>query len=315
MSVSIEGKLACVLLLFLLLAGCGPAATLAPPPPTVTPVPPTAAPPPLTPTFTPLPSTGTPAPPTATPATPTATPIAASTFDGVRITYVFNAGFLVTVGDKRVLIDAIYDGYPEGTLKPILQSQPPFDRVDLILATHEHLDHFSPALVRQYMLANPNAIFASTRGAATQLLALGDDLTGRVISIDIAPGESREIQVNGIAVQAIYLSHGLPRFLNLGFVVTVGDVALFHTGDAEAVDVGYLQSYGLPDKQLDIAFVPQFFFMEEAYYAPMLEGIQAHYLIPIHFIGRFSPPARFESLFPDFYIFGDSYESWVLPPP
>jgi len=227
---------------------------------------------------------------------------------------VFNAGFLITIGDKRILIDAIYDGYPEGTLKPILRSQPPFDRVDLILATHEHVDHFSPGLVRQYMLANPNTVFASTQGAASQLLALGDDLTGRVISIDIAPGESREIQVNGIAVQAIYLSHGIPRLLNLGFVITIGDIALFHTGDAEAVDVGYLQSYGLPDKQLDIAFVPQFFFMEEAYYAPMLEGIQARYLIPIHFIGRFSPPARFESLFPNFYIFGNSYESWVLPP-
>ena len=315
MSVSIEGKLACVLLLFLLLAGCGPAATLAPPPPTVTPVPPTAAPPPLTPTFTPLPSTGTPAPPTATPATPTATPVAASTFDGVRVTYLFNAGFLITVGDKRILIDAIYEGYPEGVLKPILQSQPPFDGVDLILATHEHVDHFSPALVRQYMLANPNAVFASTRGAAGQLLALGGDLSGRVISIDIAPGESSEFQVDGITVQAVYLSHGLPRLLNLGLVVAIGDIALFHTGDVDVVDLAYLQSYCLPDKQLDIAFVPYFYFTEDAYYPLLLEGIQAGYLIPMHYGGRISPSAHFKSLFPNYHIFGDSYESWVLPPP
>src|SRR5690606_38785462 len=105
-------------------------------------------------------------------------------------------------------------------------------------------------------LANPNTVFVSTQGAAGQLLALGGDLSSRVISINIAKGESREIQVNGITVQAIYLSHGIPGLLNLGFVITIGDIALFHTGDVDVVDVGYLQSYGLPDKQLDIAFVP-----------------------------------------------------------
>jgi len=75
------------------------------------------------PTPTPLPPTSTPAPPTATPtaispsATPTATPIAESTFDGVRVTFVFNAGFLITAGDKRILIDAI-GGYPDETILP-----------------------------------------------------------------------------------------------------------------------------------------------------------------------------------------------------
>jgi L-ascorbate metabolism protein UlaG (beta-lactamase superfamily) len=165
------------------------------------------------------------------------------------------------------------------------------------------------------MLANPNTVFASTQGAARQLLALGDDLESRVIPIAIARGESREIQVNGITVEAIYLSHGVPGLFNLGFVITIGDIALFHTGDGEVVDVEYLQSYGLPEKQIDIAFVPQFFFTEEAYYAPMLEGIQARYLIPMHFGGRFSPSARFQSIFPGFFIFSESYESWALPLP
>jgi L-ascorbate metabolism protein UlaG (beta-lactamase superfamily) len=248
---------------------------------------------------------------------PMATPVAESRFDGVRVTYVFNAGFLITVGDRRVLIDAIYEGYPEGVLKPILESQPPFDGVDLILATHEHVDHFSPSLVRAYMLANPNTVFASTQGAARQLLALGDDLRSRVVSIEIGEGESGELEVNGIAVEAICLSHGIPRFLNLGFVITIGDATLFHTGDIEdgAVDVQYLQSYGLAEKRVDIAFVPQVFFTEEAYYALMLEGIQARYLIPMHFYGRFSPPVHFQSTFPDFFVFGESYESWILPPP
>ena len=328
MSASIKGNLTCVMLLLLLVAGCGPAAAPTPIPPAVTQIPPTDTPLsstdtplPPTPTLTPLPSTNTPAPPTATataippPPTPTATPIAESTFDGVRVTFVFNAGFLITVGDRRILIDAIYEGYPEGTLKPILQSQPPFDGVDLILATHEHVDHFSPSLVRQYMLANPNTIFASTQEAVRQLLALGDDLKSRAISIEIAKGETLRFQVSGITVEAIYLSHGIPNFVNLGLVVTIGDVALFHTGDIDVVDVGYLQSCGLPDRQLDIAFVPYFYFTEEAYYPLLLEGIQARYLIPMHYGGRISPSERFKSLSPGYFIFTESCESWVLPSP
>ena len=298
-----KNKLAWAMLALILVAGCGPAATVAPvsPAPTLTPAPSTA-------TLTPPPATATAAP-------PTATPVAESSFDGVRVTWVFNAGFLITAGDRRVLIDAIYEGYPGGTLRPILESQPPFDGVDLILATHEHVDHFSPGLVRQYMLVNPNTVFASTPGAAGQLLALGDDLRDRVISLQVAAGESREFEANGIAVEAICLSHGIPRFLNLGFVITIGGATLFHTGDIEddAMDVAYLQAYGLPDRRIDVAFVPQFFFVEEAYYALMAEGIGARYLIPMHFPGRFSPPASFTSAFPNYYIFGQSYESWVLP--
>lgn len=268
------------------------------------------------PTSTPKPtSTPTPTiiPP---PVTPTVTPIGESTFAGVRVTYVFNSGFLITIGDRRVLIDAIYEGYPEGTLKPILQSQPPFDGVDLILATHEHVDHFSPSLVRQYMLDNPNTVFASTQGAVRQLLSLGDDLLGRVVPIEIAKGETRRFQVSGITVEAIYLSHGIPNFVNLGLIVTIGDIALFHTGDidSDAVDVSYLQSYGLPEKRLDVAFVPHFFFTDESYYDHMQIGIQARYLIPMHFAGRLTPSPHFESIFPGFFIFSESYESWILPP-
>ena len=136
-------------------------------------------------------------------ATSIPTPIAESTYDGLRVTYIWNAGFLITAGDKRILIDAIYEGHPGGILKPILESQPPFDGVDLILATHEHVDHFSPSLVRQYMLENSNTVFASTQSAVQQLLALGDDLQSRVISIDLRKGESEYFESNGIAVEAI----------------------------------------------------------------------------------------------------------------
>jgi D-alanyl-D-alanine carboxypeptidase len=86
MSVSRKWRAAFAMVLVLLVAGCGPAATATPVPPpnmpiaptpthmppTPTPLPPTAT--PLPPTLTPLPLTATPLPPTATPLPPTQTP-------------------------------------------------------------------------------------------------------------------------------------------------------------------------------------------------------------------------------------------------
>lgn len=116
-------------------------------------------------------------------------------------------------------------------------------------------------------------------------------------------------------MEAIYLSHGIPGFLNLGILITVGNITLFHTGDIdfETVTVSELQTYYLPERGIDIAFVPADFFTEEAYHDYLLDGIQARYLIPMHFYGRLSLPENFESTFPDYFIFSDSYESWVMP--
>jgi L-ascorbate metabolism protein UlaG (beta-lactamase superfamily) len=255
--------------------------------------------------------THTPEPPT--PA-PTWTAIAPSTFDGVRITHVFNAGYLITAGDKRILIDALYMGYPEGILKPVLYAQPPFDGVDLILATHEHHDHFYPQFVATYMRDNPRTRFISTKSAVRQLLAEDSSLRGRAIGVELDRGERRQIDVEGIDLEAIYISHGMPELLNLGFIITVDGVKLFHTGDLspDHVRVAHLQDYGLPGEQIDVAFVPDFLLTMEEYHAHVTEGIQPRYVIPMHYPYE-DPPTGVEEDFPNAFIFTDTMESWVLP--
>jgi L-ascorbate metabolism protein UlaG (beta-lactamase superfamily) len=312
-----------VTMLAALLTGCGsaaPTATSVPPTNTPTPAlpthaPPMALPPTATPTIT-LPSpTATPAPPTATATpVPTATPVAESYFDGVRVTFVNNAGFLITAGDKRILIDALYEGYPEGVLKPVVYAQPPFDGVDLILATHEHRDHFSPDLVLRYMRNNPNAVFVSSQSAVDQVIARDDGIRSRVIPIQLRAREREQIVVSEIDLEVIHLSHGDPEVLNLGFIITIEGIRLFHTGDIdpETVNVSYLQSYGLPEKQIDIAFVSGSMLTMEEYHSHVLEGIQARYVIPMHYSYQL-PPSGIEAYFPNAFVFHDTMESWVLP--
>ncbi len=251
---------------------------------------------------------------TASPPAPTWTPIAPSTYDGLRVTHVFNAGFLITVGDRRILIDALYAGYPEGILKPLVYNQPPFDGVDLVLATHEHHDHFSAELVGRYMKENPQTLFVSTRSAVDQLIALDGKLRQRATAVELGPGERAHFDITGIGLEALYISHGTPGIHNLGFIITVDGIKLFHTGDIspDHVTISYLQDYGLPGMQIDVAFVPDFWLTTEEYHAHPLEGIQPRYIIPMHFPLE-DPPQGIEDDFPNAFVFHDMMESWVLP--
>ena len=283
-------------------------------PPTDTPsMPPTAVAPTDTPTLPPTAQapTDTPQPQTAT-ATPV--PTAGSAPEGARVTFVNNAGFLITVGDRNILIDALYAGEPVGVLRSVAAGRPPFDAIDLILATHEHRDHFAPDRVASAMSHSPGAIFVSSQRAVEQLLAVDDSLQDRAIPIQLQASESKQLEVNGIGLEALYISHGIPGLLNLGFAITVGDVRFFHTGDStpDDISVSYLQSYGLPEMQLDVAFVPYFYLTQRKYHAYALEGIQARYFIPMHYEYR-NPPLGIEDDFPNAVVFHDTLERWVLP--
>ena len=253
--------------------------------------------------------------PTATAvAEPTGTPIGESTFDGTRVTIIHNAGFLITVGDKRVLIDAIYTGYPGGILKPILESQPPFDGVELIIATHDHPDHFDPELVRGYLQVNPETQFVSNPAAVEALLALDTGLRPRLTAVDLGAGDVQQLNIAGVELEAMHLSHGMPGILNLGFIISLDGVTLFHMGDMDpaVVSVSDLQAYGLPGKRIDIAFIHEYLFAEEQFHTHVTEGIQARHLIPMHF-PVCNPLEGIEDMFEGIQLFGAEFDSWIMP--
>jgi L-ascorbate metabolism protein UlaG (beta-lactamase superfamily) len=236
----------------------------------------------------------------------------------VEVTYIGNAGFMITVGDNKILIDALYEGNPiPREVADLLEAaQPPFDDVDLILATHIHHDHFHQNTVISHMENNPGAIFVSSPDVV-ELVAQYTNLRDRTIPIQIRHrvGERFQLVVDGIGVEAFFLDHG-GGTLNLGYIITVDGRRLFHTGDMdpETVSVSQLQRLGLPDKQIDIVFVAHFMLITESQHAHVLEGIQAKYVVPMHFQFTYPEPdyELMESYFPDAIVFRESMESWEL---
>jgi L-ascorbate metabolism protein UlaG (beta-lactamase superfamily) len=184
----------------------------------------------------------------------------------------------------------------------------------LVLATHIHSDHFSAELVLSYLKDNPETVFISTQSAVEAVLALDSTARDRLIPIQIGKRETERIMIKDIDLEAIYLSHGIPGLLNLGFIITVDGIRLFHTGDIDPayVSVAELQAYGLPAKQIDIAFVIDTLVIEEEYHDHVLKGIQPQHIIPMHFSVHL-PPTGIESVFPNAFIFQEPYQSWVMP--
>ena len=81
------------------------------------------------------------------------------------------------------------------------------DNVDLILATHNHADHFDPIAVGRHLRANPEARFVSTKQAVKSLRdrvedfeAIADDLTN-ISTMDATDGEVADDTVIGTSGQ------------------------------------------------------------------------------------------------------------------
>lgn len=105
------------------------------------------------------------------------------------------------------------------------------DGVDAVLITHEHPDHYDA----DHLRATDAPIF-TIAAVAAQIREAAPDVAERVSVV--APDQAWTI--GGIGARAIGELHAvihpdLPRFHNSGYLMTVGDQAVFHPGDALTV--------------------------------------------------------------------------------
>ncbi|HNW51454.1 MAG TPA: MBL fold metallo-hydrolase [Prolixibacteraceae bacterium] len=174
----------------------------------------------------------------------------------LNMTYLGNCGFLYESGKDKVIIDPFgtefgnYFQLPsENTKENIIAGKAPFDKVDLLLITHIHGDHFNAKLTEYFLLNNSNAKMICPRQVYNQLKDSCSNfaqIESRIISPDLSFNESKQIKINGLTVQAIRMQHGTDRNLdgihysdyteyekteNLGYVINFNNKRVFHQGD------------------------------------------------------------------------------------
>ena len=188
----------------------------------------------------------------------------------LTMTFLANEGVMLASGGKKVLIDALFLKYKTGFATPADSTQaalalarPPFDNVDLILATHYHGDHFHPQPVAAHLVANPRATLATSSQVIDSLrgrVRAGSPLDSRILVRTTAPGARRREVINGIPVEFLGIPHGTGPSNHLAiehlvYIVELGGKRVLHVGDAILSDEN-VRAFRLDTARIDVALVP-----------------------------------------------------------
>jgi L-ascorbate metabolism protein UlaG (beta-lactamase superfamily) len=218
----------------------------------------------------------------------------------IEVTYLANEGVMITTGSSTILIDALfvnpnpdYRAPSKDTLDSMLSGRDPFDKVDLVLVTHNHPDHFNPSFAARFMENNPGTSLIAAKDALTAMKESAkewDSMKGRVFSFELEPGDTAEKTINGIAVKMFRTLHSgdLESPHNLMYLVTMDGRTIFHEGDS-AGKLAAFESFDFSNVMIDLALVHFWFPLH-----PDGEKIILDILKPDH-VGLIHLPKRLES--------------------
>ena len=183
----------------------------------------------------------------------------------LRLTFIANAGVLVSSGERKVLIDALFDKpNPEyrapspDVLEKIMAGEAPFDGIDLVLVTHDHPDHFDATLAARYMERNSGPILVAPADAVAEMRKAAADwaaIEPRVVPLDLKVGEKAERDLKRIPVTAFRTLHGKQESpMNIMYLFELDGWRVFHEGDSPG-NVEEYRSFGLGGAPVDLALV------------------------------------------------------------
>jgi L-ascorbate metabolism protein UlaG (beta-lactamase superfamily) len=189
------------------------------------------------------------------------------------LTYIANEGVMISSGDVKVLIDALFNKpnqeyrapSPE-VLDKIMKGEAPYDGVDLLLVTHNHPDHFDASLAARYMETVPGPILLAPADAVAEMRKAAVDWTRiepRVVSLDIKVGEKETRDLKQIPVTAFRILHSSDREspMNVMFLFELNGWRVFHEGDSTGKTDVY-HDFGLGSVPVDLALVHYWFPLE-----------------------------------------------------
>jgi L-ascorbate metabolism protein UlaG (beta-lactamase superfamily) len=202
---------------------------------------------------------------------------------------------MVSMGHSSVLIDALFDLNVEDGKPPrahdhldaegiawLEGAKKPFGKVDAVLVTHMHDDHFTAGCAANYMKSNGWAVLAGT-GEVVEALSeyqwLKGEIGDRLVAAGAGPGEVDTFVIDGLTIYALGVRHtgcmtgpdkpegsmsdGSPCMEHVAWLVEAGGRRILHLGDAKMAPEEFEQYPWLPGLQIDVAFVPFWFIDRE----------------------------------------------------
>lgn len=212
----------------------------------------------------------------------------------LTIRYIANEGVLIRAGNKQILIDGLHREYkpayafpPPELQKPLETAAKPYDKIDLLLVSHVHLDHFHAESVGLHLKNNPNAVLASSEqivGEVAKNFAGYEKIKAQIKPVSHEWKKTVEYDQDGIKVKFLGLRHGSERFLsiqNLGHLIEIGGKKLLHLGDADMTPENF-SAFDLAKENIDVAFIPYWFLLSENGRKLVKEQFNPKQIIAVH---------------------------------
>jgi L-ascorbate metabolism protein UlaG (beta-lactamase superfamily) len=208
-------------------------------------------------------------------------------------------------------------------------SKPPFDNIDIVAITHNHIDHFNKNIVVPHMLSNHHAIAICPNQVNAILVTHPDyqKIKDRIIPITPEPLADSNIVVSNVSIKVLRLEHSGSMKAhpesgemvnrhhdveNLGYMFNINGTKIFHCGDTNPLNETEYNTYQLNKEEIDIAFVERLFF---AFYREKGLEMINKFLNPDHIIIMHIRPENKGAYFDSFnhkdgmYVFINKLES------
>ena len=214
----------------------------------------------------------------------------------VKITYIANTGYMVETENSKVLIDAVFNNGlrnymipSEEVLKKMINGDTPFDAVTALFITHGDVDHINAVLVGEFLASNTLRYVVCSNMAKNIIKnKIGsikfDSIKNRIISSTPDLFSSIQKEIGRIGIEMIRLRHSgtMGNEENLGYLLTMDGINIFHSGDndgfvADGQAVNGVTEYskiGIDKRKIDLAILNRGVFWEKD--APGIEIVKKY---------------------------------------
>ena len=162
----------------------------------------------------------------------------------MKVTRLGQAGLLFAAGDTTVLVDPYFTDSVPGVPRRKQVPERVWDiKPDILLITHDHIDHYDPETVKRFVNENTAATLLSPKSVWEKLPrpARGNNY------VLVSPGV--QWTQDGITVTAVKARHSDPYAV--GFALNADGKSIYITGDTL-----FFLDVSLPFESVDYVFLP-----------------------------------------------------------